>query len=73
MAMSFITWTAFLTPLIAFITSRWFSSVLQLDDDEDEYDVVPRARHSCLVDMSFMMSTLSDVPVDGLDELSMVP
>ena len=42
MAMSFITWTAFLTPLIAFITSRWFSSVLQLDDDEDEYDAVPR-------------------------------
>ena len=28
-----------MTPLIAFITSRWFSSALLLDDDEDEDDV----------------------------------
>ena len=66
-----------MTPLIAFITSRWFSSALLLDDDEDEDDVdviagvVPRARHSSLVGgMSFVMSTLSDPPVDGVGVLS---
>ena len=68
-----------MTPLIAFITSRWFSSALLLDDDEDEDDVdviagvVPRARHSSLVGMSFVMSTLSDPPVDGVGVLSVGP